>query len=361
LRGEKGVNDKMKQALITGITGQDGAYLASLLLKKGYKVYGTYRRISSPNFWRLQYLDIYDKIYLIPVELIDTGSLAEAISISNPDEIYHLAAQSFVGASFETPLATSNTTGLAATRILEVIRQNCDDAKFYFAASSEMFGKTGSLVSRPLRENDYFHPLSPYASAKLYGYWITKIYREGYGLFTVNGILFNHESPIRGLEFLTRKVVNEVAKISLGLSKELRLGNMSAKRDWGYAPEYVESMWRMLQQKNADDYIIATGNTYSVKSFVKKSFEYVGLDYEKYVKVDKQYFRPLDVPCLVGDSTKAKKILNWSPKIQIDQLIKIMVDEDIMRWQKWLNGDRFPWDAPNFPNDKNMLSRALRG
>ena len=247
------------KALVTGITGQDGAYLAKFLLDKGYEVYGTYRRLSTPNFWRLEYLEIFDRVNLIPADLSDTGSLVEALKISEAEEVYHLAAQSFVEASFETPVATGDITGLAVTRILEAIRQNRSNVKFYFAATSEMFGKAGLITNRPLKENDFFHPMSPYAAAKLYGYWITRTYREGYGIFAVNGILFNHESPLRGLEFVTRKVANEVAKISLGLSKELRLGNLNAKRDWGYAPEYVESMWPMLQQKEPDDYVIATG------------------------------------------------------------------------------------------------------
>jgi len=297
-----------KRALVTGVTGQDGAYLAKLLLDKGYEVYGTYRRLSTPNFWRLEYLGIFDKVNLIPVELSDSGSIVEALKISEPDEVYHLAAQSFVEASFEAPVATGDITGLATTRILETIRQLCPDAKFYNAATSEMFGKTGVLNGgRPLNEEDVFRPMSPYAAAKLYGYWVTRIYREAYRIFAVNGILFNHESPLRGLEFVTRKVSNEVAKIYLGLSKELRLGNLEAKRDWGYAPEYVEAMWLMLQQKEPDDYVIATGEAHSVRELVERAFELVGLDWRDHVKVDKRFFRPLDVPCLVGDYSKARK------------------------------------------------------
>jgi GDPmannose 4,6-dehydratase len=297
-----------KRALVTGVTGQDGAYLAKLLLDKGYEVYGTYRRLSTPNFWRLEYLGIFDKVNLIPVELSDSGSIVEALKISEPDEVYHLAAQSFVEASFEAPVATGDITGLATTRILETIRQLCPDAKFYNAATSEMFGKTGVLNGgRPLNEEDVFRPMSPYAAAKLYGYWVTRIYREAYRIFAVNGILFNHESPLRGLEFVTRKVSNEVAKIYLGLSKELRLGNLEAKRDWGYAPEYVEAMWLMLQQKEPDDYVIATGEAHSVKELVERAFELVGLDWRDHVKVDKRFFRPLDVPCLVGDYSKARR------------------------------------------------------
>jgi len=350
----------MKKALITGITGQDGAYLANLLLERGYEVYGTYRRLSTPNFWRLEYLDVFDKVNLVPADLSDAGSLVEALKISKPDEVYHLAAQSFVEASFETPVATGDITGLAVTRILEAIRQNCNDVKFYFATTSEMFGKTGLINNRPLREEDLFYPMSPYAAAKLYGYWVTRTYREGYGMFTINGILFNHESPLRGLEFVTRKIANEVAKISLGLSKKLRIGNLDAKRDWGYAPEYIESMWLMLQQKEPDDYVIATGEAHSVKEFVQRTFDVVGLDWQKYVKVDKRFLRPLDVPSLTGDYSKAKKKLGWRPRTKFDELVKIMVKEEVSRWERWLNGERFPWDAPNYPSENRILTRALR-
>jgi len=350
----------MKKALITGITGQDGSYLGKLLLDKGYEVYGTYRRLSTPNFWRLEYLDVFDKVDLIPADLSDSGSLIEALKICEPDEVYHLAAQSFVEASFETPIATGDVTGLSVTRILEAIRQNCNDVKFYFAATSEMFGKTGLINNRPLHEEDFFRPMSPYAAAKLYGYWVTRIYREAYGMFALNGILFNHESPLRGLEFVTRKVANEVAKISLGLSNELRLGNLESKRDWGYAPEFVESMWLMLQQKEPDDYVIATSDTYSVREFVQRAFEVVGLDWQKYVKIDKRFLRPLDVPSLTGDYSKAEKKLGWRPGTKFNELVKIMVKEEVSRWERWLDGERFPWDAPNYPSENRILTRALR-
>jgi len=349
----------MKHALITGVTGQDGAYLAKFLLNKGYEVYGTYRRLSTPNFWRLEYLNIFDKINLIPADLSDTGSLIETLKISEPEEIYHLAAQSFVEASFETPIATSDITGISVTRILETIRQLCSDVKFYFASTSEIFGRSGA-TNKPMSENDVFHPMSPYAAAKLYGYWITKIYRDGYKIFAVNGILFNHESPLRGLEFVTRKVANEVAKISLSLSKELRLGNLDAKRDWGYAPEYVESMGLMLQQKEPDDYVIATGEAHSVKELVQKAFDTAGLDWQKHVKVDKRFMRPLDVPSLCGDYSKAKRKLDWSPKTKFNKLVELMVKEEINRWQRWINGEKFPWDAPNYPSENRILTRALR-
>jgi GDPmannose 4,6-dehydratase len=305
-------------------------------------------------------LGIFDKVNLIPADLGDTCSIIETLRISKPDEIYHLAAQSFVEASFETPVATADITGLAVTRILEAIRQNCSDAKFYFAATSEMFGKTGLLINRTLREDDFFYPMSPYAAAKLYGYRIARIYREGYKIFAVNGILFNHESPLRGLEFVTRKIANEVAKISLGLGKEIRHGNLDAERDWGYAPEYVKSMWLMLQQEEADDYIIATGQAHSVKEFMHRAFDVVGLDWQEHCKVDKRFFRPLDVPTLSGDYSKAKKKLGWKPKTEFKELVDIMVKEEVSRWKRWLSGERFPWDAPNYPSENRILTRALR-
>ncbi len=348
-----------KRALITGITGQDGTYLAKFLLEKGYEVYGTYRRLSSPNFWRLQYLEIFDKVNLIPIDLTDTSSILEAIKVAEPDEVYHLAAQSFVGASFETPIATGDVSGLAVTRILEVIRQVNPEIKFYQASTSELFGNSVSNGEK-LNENSPFKPASPYAAAKLYGYWITRIYREAYGIFAVNGILFNHESPLRGLEFVTRKISNAVAKIALGLEKELRLGNLEAKRDWGYAPEYVESMWLMLQQDEPDDYVIATGEAHSVKEFCEIAFDIVGLDWQEYVKVDKRFMRPLDVNYLCGDYSKAKKKLGWEPRTKFKQLVKIMVKEDLNRWERWLNGEKFPWDAPNYPSEYKILTRALR-
>lgn len=356
-----------RRALITGITGQDGAYMAKFLLDKGYEVYGTYRRLSTPNFWRLQYLGIFDKVYLIPADLGDTTSIIEALKIAEPDEVYHFAAQSFVQASFETPIATGDITGLSVTRFLEAIRHIYPDTKFYFASTSEMFGwsgwkknDNGEYICVKCNEDTPFKPMSPYAAAKLYGYWITKIYREAYNIFAVNGILFNHESPLRGLEFVTRKISNEVAKIALGLSKELRLGNLLARRDWGYAPDYIEAVWLMMQQREPEDYVIATGEAHSVQEFVEKAFDVVGLDWQEYVKVDKRFFRPLDVPCLVGDYSKAKKKLGWEPRVKFDELVKIMVREDLKRWERWLNGEKFPWDAPNYPTEARILTRALR-
>jgi GDPmannose 4,6-dehydratase len=347
----------MKKALITGITGQDGAYLARFLLDKGYEIYGIYRRLSTPNFWRLQTLDIFERVSLIPADLVDAASIVEAIKISEPDEIYHLAAQSFVGASFEQPIGTGEITGLGVTRTLEAMRQVNPKIKFYQASTSELYGETQSA---PQMEDTPFCPRSPYSAAKLYGYWITRMYREAYGIFACNGILFNHESPLRGLEFVTRKVSNGVAKIKLGIAKELHLGNMEAKRDWGYAPEYVESMWLMLQQDEPGDYVIATNEMHSVKEFVEASFNAVNLDWQKYVKVDKRFFRPLDVNMLKGDYSKAKKKLGWEPKVKFSKLVEIMVKSDLDRWQAWLNGERFPWDAPNYPDEARIITKVLR-
>ncbi len=346
-----------KAALITGITGQDGAYLAKFLLDKGYQVFGTFRRLSTPNFWRLQYLDIFKKVNLIPADLIDASSIIEAIKISQPDEIYHLAAQSFVGASFEQPVGAGEITGLGVTRILEAVREINPKIRFYQASTSELYGNSNSV---PQTEATPFQPSSPYAAAKLYGYWVTRIYREGYGIFACNGILFNHESPLRGLEFVTRKISNSVAKIALGLETELKLGNIEAKRDWGYAPEYVESMWLMLQQDEPEDYAVATNEAHSVKEFVEKAFNIVNLDAKKYVKTDKRFLRPLDVNYLQGDYTKAKQKLSWEPKVKFDELVEIMVREDLNRWERWQKGERFPWDAPNYPDENRILSRVLR-
>lgn len=346
-----------KVALITGITGQDGAYLAKFLLDKGYEIFGTYRRLSTPNFWRLQYLNILDKVDLIPADLIDASSVFEAVKISEPDEVYHLAAQSFVGASFDQPVGAGEITGLGVTRILEAIREINPAIKFYQASTSELYG-SGNTEAQS--EDTSFQPASPYAAAKLYGYWVTRIYREGYGIFACNGILFNHESPLRGLEFVTRKISNAVAKIALGLEKELRLGNLEAKRDWGYAPEYVESMWLMLQQDEPDDYVIATNEAYAVREFVEKASKLADLDWQKYVKVDERFLRPLDVNFLQGDYSKAKQKLGWEPRVRLDKLIEIMVKEDLARWQRWQNGERFPWDAPNYPDEHKILSRHLK-
>lgn len=342
------------RALIVGITGQDGAWLAQFLLQKGYQVYGTYRRLSTPNFWRLQYLEIFEQVNLLSADLVDSSSIVEALKIAQPDELYNLAAQTFVGASFEQPIGTGEVTGLGVTRVLEVIREIKPNTKFYQASSSELYGN-GNCI--PMNEDTPFRPSSPYAAAKLYGYWLTRIYREAYGLFACNGILFNHESPTRGLEFVTRKVSNAVAKISLGLEKELRLGNLEARRDWGYAPEYVQSMWAMLQQERADDYVVATGETHSVRELVEKAFAVVGLDWQQYVKADSRFLRPLDVDYLQGDSSKAKEKLGWEPRVKFNRLLEIMVKEDLNRWERWQKGEHFAWDAPSYPSEDGLLSR----
>lgn len=346
----------MKKALITGVTGQDGSYLARLLLEKGYEVYGTYRRLSTPNFWRIQSLDVFSKVHLIPADLVDYASIHEALEIATPDEVYHLAAQSFVGASFELPIATGQVTGLGVTRILEAIRRTNPDIRFYQASTSELFGNGKGPVG-PQTEDTPFAPTSPYAAAKLYAHWMARIYRQGYGIFACNGILFNHESPLRGLEFVTRKISNGVAKIALGLAEDLRLGNLEARRDWGYAPEYVESMWRMLQEPEPDDYVIATNETHSVQEFVERAFAVADLPWEKYVKVDKKFIRPLDTLYLEGDYSKARRRLGWEPQVRFGDLVDTMVKADLERWERWEKGERFPWDAPLFPDENGVLSR----
>ena len=344
----------MKKALITGISGQDGAYLAKLLLSKNYKVFGTFRRASSPNFWRLQNLEIFSKIHLIPADLLDMGSLIEAIKVSNPNEVYNMAAVSYVSTAFEQPVGNAEITGTAVTKLLEAIRFFNPKIKFYQASSSEMYGNSKTNLQN---EKTGFSPASPYASAKLYAHWITDIYRRAYGMFAISGILFNHESPLRGIEFVSRKITNGVAKIALGLEKNLVLGNLNAKRDWGFAPEYMEAVYRMVQNKEPKNYVVATNESHTVKEFVKLSFDEVGLDWEKYVKIDKKFFRPLDVNHLRGDSSKIKKDLGWRPKTKFADLVKIMINEDMKRWKKFLDGDFFPWDAPSYPSESKMIAR----
>jgi len=348
-----------RRALVTGITGQDGAYLAKFLVHKGYEVFGGYRRLSTPNLWRLQSVGILKKINLVPMDVTDTTSIIEAVEVAKPEEIYNFAAQSFVEASFEQPIATADVSGLTATRFLEVIRQVRPTARFYQASSSEMFGRSGN-DGHPLCERDAFTPLSPYAAAKLYAHEITRIYRDAYGTFASCGILFNHESPLRGLEFVTRKISNAVAKIKLGLEEKLALGNLQARRDWGYAPEYVEATWLMLQQKQARDYVVATGEAHSVMEFAERAFGVAGLDWKDYVVAEKRFLRPLDVECLVGNASEAREQLRWSPKTAFNELVEIMVKEDMSRWQRWLAGERFAWDAPNYPSEAYVLTRALR-
>jgi len=314
-------------AIITGITGQDGAYLARFLLGKGYKVYGTFRRVSQPNFSRLEHLKILPDVELIPFDLLDQSSMIEALRKVEPDEIYNLAAQSFVGASFEQPVATGEITGLGLTRLLDSMRLICPEAKFYQASSSEMFGKVQEI---PQKEDTPYYPRSPYAAAKLYAHWVTINYREAYDLFACSGILFNHESPLRGLEFVTRKVTYSAARIYHKLQDKLRLGNTSARRDWGYAADYVEGMWMMLQQDNPDTYVLATGENHSVQEFVEKTFSLLGMDWKEHVEIDESLYRPTEVQTLLGDSTKAIEKFGWNPqKTPFDELVKMMLESDM--------------------------------
>jgi GDPmannose 4,6-dehydratase len=314
-----------KRALITGITGMDGSHLADLLLSKGYEVFGLERRTSVKNSTNIEHIS--DQITIISGDLSDQNSILRAIKQSDPDEIYNIAAQSFVAESWNTPEMTSNTTGLGVLRMLEAIREYGKKIKFYQASSSEMFGKMGI---DPANENTPFYPRSPYGVAKLYGHWITKNYRESYDMFNCSGILFNHESERRGHEFVTRKITDGVAKIHLGITDKLYLGNLDAKRDWGYAPDYVEAMWLMLQQDTPDDYVIATNKVYSVRDFLDLAFAEVGIsDWSQYVVQDPKLFRPAEVDFLLGDSTKARKTLVWEPKTEIKDLVKIMMNNDI--------------------------------
>jgi GDPmannose 4,6-dehydratase len=316
----------LKNALIFGLTGQDGAYLSDFLLKKGYNVSGTFRRTSHKCFERLEEMKTFDQITTIKADLADQGSLQNAIRKSEPDEIYNLAAQSFVGASFEQPILTSDITGLGVLRILDVVRDILPDAKFYQASSSEMFGDNPGKKD----ENSVFKPRSPYGAAKVFAHNITINYRESYDLFACCGILFNHESPLRGLEFVTRKITNTLAQIKYKKANELKLGNINTKRDWGFSGDYVEAMWLMLQQKHPDDYVISTGESHSVKEFLTLASEYIGFDnWEKIVSFDEKLIRPSDIHELLGDSSKALKQLNWKPKISFKQLVKLMVDHDM--------------------------------
>ncbi|MCX6116132.1 MAG: GDP-mannose 4,6-dehydratase [Proteobacteria bacterium] len=314
----------MKTALITGITGQDGSYLAEFLLEKGYKVYGVVRRLSTPNYTRIQHL--LDRVEIIDADLHDAMSLLQAVERSKPDEVYNLAAQSFVATSWQQAVLTGDYTGVGVTRMLEAVRAVNPGIKFYQASSSEMYGK---VVETPQKESTPFYPRSPYAVAKLYGHWITVNYRESFGMYCVSGILFNHESPRRGIEFVTRKITDGVARIKTGKSKKLLLGNLDAKRDWGFARDYVEAMWLMLQQKTPDDYVIATGETHSVREFCEIAFSRVGLNYKDHVVVDERFMRPAEVELLLGDPSKASKALGWKPKTSFKELVHMMVDADL--------------------------------
>lgn len=318
-----------KTALITGITGQDGSYLAEFLLDKGYDVYGLVRRLSTPNTTRIEH--IVNRTTLLEGDVTDQSSLYVAMQTAQPDEVYHLAAQSFVATSWNQPVLTGNVTGLGTARVLEAIRQFSPHAKMYQASSSEMFGNTQEV---PQNERTAFHPRSPYAIAKVYAYYTTINYRESYGMFCCNGILFNHESPHRGIEFVTRKISDGVARIATGLSSELRLGNLDAKRDWGFAGEYVKAMWLMLQEREPDDYVIASGVSHSVRDFVDLAFREVGLNWEDYVKVDERFIRPADVPELRGDASKAWEKLGWRAEVPFEAVVKMMVQADLERYRR---------------------------
>lgn len=318
----------MKTALITGVTGQDGSYLAELLLDKGYKVYGMVRRSSTETFSRIAH--IKDKIELRQADLLDELSLIKLMEEVQPDEVYNLAAMSFVPTSWDQPILTSEFTATGVVRILEALRRVCPKARFYQASSSEMFGKVRTV---PQNEDTPFYPRSPYGVSKAFGHYITVNYRESYQLFATSGILFNHESPRRGMEFVTRKVTNGAAAIKLGLAHELRMGNLDARRDWGFAGDYVEAMWMMLQQDEPDDYVVATGVDHSVRDLVVNAFEHVGLDWEKYVVIDPAFIRPAEVDLLLGDPAKAKRALGWEPKVDFKGLVQMMVDADLARLQ----------------------------
>ena len=316
----------MKKALITGITGQDGSYLAELLLDKGYAVTGMVRRSSTAVFERIDHLT--DRVDLRQADLLDEMSLLKLLEDVQPDEIYNLAAMSFVPTSWDQPMLTSEFTAVGVIRILEALRRVCPKAHFYQASSSEMFGKVREM---PQTELTPFYPRSPYGVSKAFGHYITVNYRESYDLFAASGILFNHESPRRGKEFVTRKVTDGVARIKLGLAKELRMGNLDAKRDWGFAGDYVEAMWRMLQHTEADDFVVATGVAHSVRDLCRVAFEHAGLDYEAFVVIDPRFIRPAEVEHLLGDSTKARRVLGWEPKVSFEQMIRMMVDADLRR------------------------------
>lgn len=327
----------MKRALITGITGQDGSYLAEWLLEQGYRVFGLVRRSSTLNFERISH--IQDRIELLSGDLTDQSSLLAALEQADPDEVYNLAAQSFVQTSWTQPVLTGDVTGLGVTRILDAIRVFKPGIRFYQASSSEMFGKVQAI---PQREDTPFYPRSPYGVAKVYGHWATVNYRESYGLFAVSGILFNHESPRRGLEFVTRKVTDGVARIKHGVQRELRLGNLDARRDWGFAGDYVRAMWMMLQQETPSDYVIATGETHSVRELVETAFSYVDLDWQEHVVQDPRFMRPAEVDLLIGDPGKARRELGWEPRVSFAELVRMMVDADLARVEAQLRHPPVP-------------------
>jgi GDPmannose 4,6-dehydratase len=316
----------MPTALITGITGQDGSYLAELLLAKGYRVVGIVRRSSTTPYDRIAHL--VDRIELVSADLLDQTSLVDAIGDTQPEEIYNLAAQSFVATSWTQPVLTGEFTAIGVTRMLEAMKRAAPKARFYQASSSEQFGK---VIETPQKETTPFYPRSPYGVAKVYGHWITVNYRESFGLYATSGILFNHESPRRGLEFVTRKVTDAVARIKLGHARDVRLGNLDSHRDWGFAGDYVDAMWRMLQQPSPDDYVVGTGETWSVKQWCEEAFSYQGLDWRSHVKTDARFARPAEVDMLVADSGKARRLLGWEPRVRFRELVRMMVDADLAR------------------------------
>jgi GDPmannose 4,6-dehydratase len=314
----------MRKALVTGITGQDGSHLADFLLEKGYEVIGMVRRTSTINFDRIRH--IQDRVTIVQGDLLDQVSIIHILQDHHPDEVFNLAAQSFVPTSWQQPVLTGEFTALGVTRMLDAVRTVDKNIRFYQASSSEMFGKVQEV---PQCETTPFYPRSPYGVAKVYGHWITINYRESYNLFACSGILFNHEGPRRGLEFVTHKITNSVARVKLGLATELRLGNLESRRDWGWAPDYVRAMWLMLQQDHPDDYVVATGETHSVREFCQEAFGYVGLDWEKHVIVDPNFYRPAEVDMLVGDPSKARRVLGWEPSVNFRELVHLMVDADL--------------------------------
>ena len=319
----------MPKALVTGITGQDGSHLADFLLDKGYEVVGMVRRTSTINFDRIKH--IQDRVTIVQGDLLDQVSIIHILQEHHPDEVFNLAAQSFVPTSWQQPVLTGEFTALGVTRMLDAVRTVDKNIRFYQASSSEMFGKVQQV---PQCETTPFYPRSPYGVAKVYGHWITVNYRESYDLFACSGILFNHEGPRRGLEFVTHKITNSVARIKLGLAREVRLGNLESRRDWGWAPDYVRAMWLMLQQDHPDDYVVATGETHSVREFCQEAFDTVGLDWEKHVVVDPNFYRPAEVDMLVGDPSKARRVLGWKPSVNFRELVRLMVDADLAALQQ---------------------------
>jgi GDPmannose 4,6-dehydratase len=330
-----------KRALITGVCGQDGAYLSQLLLEKGYRVFGLDIGTDSQACWRLHYLGIFDQVDLMRADMTDGKALLDAVKNSRPDEIYNLAALSSPGSSFKLPVECGEITGLGFVRLLEATREAGLHARIFQASTRDLFGAGDG---RAYNESRSFKPSNPYAAAKLYAHWMARIYRDSYGLFICNGIMFNHESPLRGIEFVTRKITDAVARISLGRESRLLLGNMGAKIDWGYAPEYMLAAWQMLQQDVPNDYVIATGQVHSVEEFASKAFQVAGLNWSDYVESDAALLRPSDIVVQKGNYAKARAVLDWKPQVKFDRLVKIMVEEDLKRWKRHLSGERFPWD-----------------